>query len=211
VTGTCPVERTLLTARTNAGGVYQFPADLVPSTDDNTWYRLVYLSPSDAPDGKLLLWRSEDLEVYTQGTQFTFDTFDIADVTLLSPNSATPQSLPIQFAWNARSAGTDYYLWQLYDRKFTPIALERPALLHSTPSFTLTVASDPQLKPGSSLADGRFWDIVVATPAGYGNSWNINQVAFSSAAADQAALFKARRELAEHIVSAPYLWMGRGR
>ena len=185
---------------TNAAGIYSFPANEIPSTTNDTWYRVVYLNPSTAPDGRLLMWISDDLLTYEQGDPHRFDTFDIADVALGAPNSTTPQSFPVTFAWNARSVGTDYYIWEGYNGTFDLVAFENPGLLHSTASFTLNEPGDPQLDPQSDLAQVRFWDVLVISPAGYGVTFNTNRVVFATVAS-QSDVLAAKRALAERLAS----------
>ena len=186
---------------TNAAGIYSFPANEIPSTTNDTWYRVVYLNSSTAPDGRLLMWISDDLLTYEQGDPHRFDTFDIADVALGAPNSTTPQSFPVTFTWNARSVGTDYYIWQGYNATFDLIAIENPGLLHSTASFMLNGPSDPQLDPQSNLAQVRFWDVLVISPAGYGITLSTNRVTFAGVAANQTDVLVAKRTLAERLAS----------
>lgn len=202
VTSSCPQ---ITSATTNAVGTYSFPAGAsIPSTDDNTWYRVVYSSPSAAPDGKLLMWFSDELQVYQQGNSHLFDTFDIADVALGSPNSSTPRAFPVQFTWTARAVGGDMYLWESYDANFNVIAQASGSLMQTSPTFQLNSASDPQLAGGSALHGTQFWDVLVIAHSGYGYTWNTNRVAFSGVLADQGQVFAARRALAERLVNEPY-------
>lgn len=187
------------TATTDSSGTYSFAAgSSIPSTDDSHWYRLYYLNPALSPDGRLMIWYSDDLSTYTSGESHTFDTFDIADVTFSSPNSGNTQSFPVTFSWAARTGSSDYYVWELYADDYTVIAREYFSLMHSAPTFTLAGASDPQLVSGSSLSGAYYWDAVVISPAGFGYTYNAPRVALSSS--QQAASTTERRAvLSERI------------
>jgi bacillolysin len=189
--GTC---QNVTSATTDATGSYQFLAGPgIPSTDAYTWYRVLYISPSNQPDGRVLLWFSDDIAPYQQGSSLRMNTFDIGDVTLLTPNDSISRGFPVSFTWQARPVGGDYYYWELYDSDFDIIALEYSFLMHTSPSFTLNSASDPQLLPGSSLSGATYWDVVVVSPAGWGITWNSNRVAFPGAAASQTNVAAIRR------------------
>ncbi len=197
---TCSSAQTVATATTDANGSYSFLAGpSLPSTDANTWYRVLYISPSGQPDGRVLVWFSDDIATYVQGSSFRMNTFDIGDVTLVAPNDSTGRGFPVTFTWQARPVGGDYYIWQLYNSGFDVIAREYSFLMHTSPSFTLNSASDPQLLPGSSLSSATYWDVIVVSPAGWGLIWNSNRVAFSSAAASKTNVAAIRRARIERL------------
>lgn len=192
-------------ATTDANGFYRFPAGAsLPSTDDFTWYRVLYISPSDGPDGRVLIWFSDDIATYVQGSSLRMNNIDLGDVTLLAPNDSSRRGFPVTFTWQARPVGGDYYFWRLYNEDFDTIALEYPFLMHATPSFTLNGPSDSQLDPGSSFAGAAYWDVTVVSHAGWGITWNTNQVALSSGAAGQANAAAIRRARIERLADQLY-------
>jgi Zn-dependent metalloprotease len=197
----CGSASIVATATTDSAGTYRFAAGAnIPNTDDYTWYRVVYFTPSENPDGKLLMWVSDDIGTYVKGNVVLLDAFDIADVSFGAPNDATPRSFPVTFTWAPRAVGGDYYIWEGYDNQFNLIALENPYLLHTQASFKLNSASDKQLYPGSSLTGLTFWDAALGSKAGFGYPWNSGRVALAGAQALSAEAFATRRaQLAQRV------------
>src|SRR6185295_2665666 len=73
-------------ATTSSTGSYVFPAGAnLPNTDAQSWYRVVYENPSNQPDGRMFGWVGDDIGTYAQGDTIHLDTFDIGDVTFVSP------------------------------------------------------------------------------------------------------------------------------
>ena len=188
-------------ATTDAAGSYIFPAGAnIPNTDNFTWYRVMFVNPSNEPDGRMLVWFGDDIGAYVQGDLRRIDTFDIGDVTFVSPNTTTPSTFPMTFTWNARPVGGEYYYWELLDEGFEVIAMSYPFLMSTAPSITISSATDQQLVTGSSFAAAAYWDVVVVSRAGYGIPYNSGVVAFGSLAS-QAEALAARRALIERYAN----------
>jgi hypothetical protein len=161
---------------------------------------VVYENPSEQPNGLMLIWIGDDIGAYVQGDIRHLDSFDIGDVTYVSPNTTTPTTFPATFTWNARPVGGDYYFWQLYNQNFATIAKEYPFLMSTAASFTLSSAADKQLMQGSSFNGAAYWDVVVVSRAGWGISYNSGVVSFGSLAS-QAEAQASRRAMVERYAN----------
>ncbi len=166
---------------TDSSGNYSFPGTSVPSTA-NWFYRVVYRNPGQSLNGRLRAWISDRLDSYVQGDTYVFKTFDIGDVQLGSPNSSATSRYPATFTWTPRPIAGDYYLWQGYTATGQLVTMENPYLVHSTPRFTVSGPSDPQLYPGTgnNLSQVAYWNVGVVARGGTGLVMGANRVSLSA-------------------------------
>ncbi len=107
-TGDCPFSYNL-----NSEGYYYFPASwLTPGRS----YFVGFFNYFGTDEGMLDHWFTRELEPYVANSNIVMETFDIADVTLLSPASGATVSLPYVFQWTKRPASpSDSYRFRLYE------------------------------------------------------------------------------------------------
>ena len=96
---------------TGADGSYLFGS--VPSLGAGQVYYVRYRQDTD--DRYLFGWYGPEITVYTSGARQRGGSFDIANVTLLAPESGSSLPLPITFTWQQRGIPGDTYRWHLFD------------------------------------------------------------------------------------------------
>jgi hypothetical protein len=162
------------TLSTASDGSYRF-AD-VPSLNPGEHYYVRFLNTAET-DGRLWLWGTRELDSYTNGAAVALGDFDLADVTLLSPDAGALVSLPFTFRWTRRPATpSDSYEFDLWDwDDDDPFFYTDPPLGY-VDSFTLN-----NTPPGFATYTPYTWDIWIYSPdGGYGICFWSFYVGFSN-------------------------------
>ena len=94
------------------GGSYSFTG--LPSLVAGQKYYVRY-GPNTTNSDYLFAWYGPDITSYTAGESVPGGDFDIANVSLLSPDPGATLPLPITFTWQRRGVATDTYRWVLLD------------------------------------------------------------------------------------------------
>lgn len=148
---------------TDATGFYIF--DSVPALQSGQRYYVRYLNTTDT--SRLFRWDTPVYTTYGTAPMVIFDTFDIADIVLQSPQPGEV-SLPVTFTWASRPATpNDNYEFNLYDPTDNdPFFYTAPPLGNVT-SYTLG-----GLPAGFVYGVEYGWFISVYGPdGGYGESY----------------------------------------
>ncbi len=156
---------------TNASGRYEFAGP--PGLAAGQKYGVEFYNLTDP--SRLYFWDTLDLTAYTANTVVNSGDFDIADIDLLAPSAGSTVALPNTFQWTARGVAGDSYEFDLYDYD-TGNPWFYTALLGPVGSYALN-----SLPPGFALLTDYVWGVWVYGPQGYGASYSVYVVRFSSA------------------------------
>jgi hypothetical protein len=151
---------------TDSNGTYRFSGLNTLGSNESYWVR--YLNETRTP-GRLWWFECWDISTYTAGTNQHACSFDIADVSLGSPDGQTV-ALPETFYWTPRAGHLDDdYEFNLYDRWGDQWWWTDPALGY-TDRYTLNSL------PEDFWGGDYYWDLWFYTPAGYGWTLGANPV-----------------------------------
>jgi hypothetical protein len=100
------------TTTTDTNGRYVFPD--APTLLAGQKYYVLFGLNTVAPQ-YLGSWHGPDILSYISGLVTSGGDFDIANVTLVSPDTNAARSLPAQFTWQPRRLGAEGYRWRLLD------------------------------------------------------------------------------------------------
>jgi uncharacterized repeat protein (TIGR01451 family) len=182
---------TRATTTTDAGGNYIFRS--VPSLSPGQEYYVRFINPSANADGRLSAWFTRDLTTFQAGSQVNIGEFDLADITLKSPNPGATLKLPINFQWGRRTATpSDSYQLELFDPNGQSDVFSPP--LGYVGSYTMS-----SLPSGFTPSTEYGWAVWVNSPdGGIGASFYYNPIIFSNSAPNpkQTLSTAARRNLA---------------
>jgi hypothetical protein len=151
-------------ANTTTGSNGYFLFSNLPGLDPGQMYYVRYLNPGDAT--RLGSWSTRALTAYS-GDYVEIGRFDLANITLTSPNPGTTVGLPWTFEWNVRPATpSDSYEFNLLDlRDGDPWWWTSP--LGYTGNYRLN-----GLPPGFFGDTEYYWAVGVHSPdGGYGVSY----------------------------------------
>ncbi len=140
---------------TDQAGRYQFTA--APSLQANQQYQVEFYGNDSR---YLSWWDSFSIYTYTAGQMMAGGDFDIADVTLLSPDNAITVTLPLKFEWAPRLA-TPADSYQVGLVNYDTGDHWYSAQLGYASSYTLTTPP-----PGFTSGVQYAWGIWVTSPAG---------------------------------------------
>ncbi len=155
---------------TDSGGGYSFKNVPALSSEQADYVR--YTNGSDP--SRLSAWFTGVNQTYNGTSAVVFDTFDIADIMLLTPQAAATVSLPAVFTWYRRPASpTDSYEFDLVDpTDDSPHFFTLP--LGYKGSYTLD-----SLPPNFSKGVEYGWYVIAYSPdGGSGMSFYYNPVTF---------------------------------
>ena len=161
------------TTTTQADGSYEFMGVASLTSGQKYYVRFENTSNSDY----LAFWNSFQLTSYTAGTSAAGGDFDIANISLVSPEHGATTSLPQMFQWTRRSATTsDSYEFNLFDPTDNdPWWWTDPALGY-VGSYTLD-SLPAEFSAGTEYG----WNVWVYGPDdGYGVSYYYRGITFSS-------------------------------
>lgn len=178
---------TLMTTTTASDGTYRFTN--VPSLSSGQKYYVRYVNPSlNDSQGRLAAWGTRELTSYTAGTAVDLGTFDIADVTLVSPPPGASVTLPTTFSWNPRSATPqDSYGVAIYSTSGSLVNMQPP--VGYTGSYTMN-----SLPSGVSAGTTYLWSVYILWADGsvglayWGHSITFNTSRLVPGAPDSARL-----------------------
>ena len=140
-----------------------------------TYY--VRYGPNSIEPWCLFAWYGPDITSYTAGTSVHGGDFDIANVSLLSPDPGATLSLPITFTWQRRGVATDTYRWVLFDPS-DPSTGWITGDLGYVDSFTLS-----NLPSGAEHGKEYGWYVEVYNgPDSFGASFYYHPITFSATA-----------------------------
>jgi hypothetical protein len=164
------------TTTTDPDGRYSFAS--APSLGSGQQYYVRYSNPGGAYDGRLWFWRTRYLTSYSAGSGVAIGDFDIADISLVSPNHGAAVSLPYTFQWNRRPAtGSDSYEFNLLDPADNTPWWRTDPVLGYVGSHALS-----SLPSGFSANTPYGWYVAVFSPdGGYGASRYYHTVTFLNA------------------------------
>jgi 5-hydroxyisourate hydrolase-like protein (transthyretin family) len=148
-----------------ANGAYQFPN--MPGLTSGQIYSVRYLN-NEHVSGRLWTWRTPEITAYGYGSNYQLNDFDIADITLISPEDSGTVSLPASFQWTPRPATpTDSYEFDLHDPNGS--AWYRTTVLGYTGNYNLSDL------PILFYVDTPYlWFVAVYNDGGYGESFDRN-------------------------------------
>ncbi len=163
---------TLASTTTAANGSYSFHN--LPALSANQKYYVLYVS--DKSDGsKLAFWQTKTLTAYDGASIVTFETFDIANISLVSPDPLVTVSLPVTFTWTPRPATpSDSYVFDLYD------PMDSNLLPYTTPPLGYISSYRIQSLPDGYSTGGKYsWMLFIYSPdGGFGASHYSNLIFF---------------------------------
>ena len=169
-------------ATSDEDGYYRFIG--VPSLPAGETYFVYYYNHPDGgndPDDQFLWrWYGRDITAYTAGASIAGGDFDIADLLLTGPDTAST-TLPAIFTWTPRGLGGERYAWELFDPETgATLCSSDPA---DDPAFTLTAADFTNACGGSyGVEYGWFaWAVQGATwqnNQGFGDSYYFMSITF---------------------------------
>jgi hypothetical protein len=161
---------------TLADGTYAFYN--MPSLETGQKY-FAYFKNSAFKTGRLWYWQTRSLATYALGSQALLGNFDISDIILSSPSSPITVTLPVDFAWQVRSASpSDSYEFDLYEPlSGSPNFYTQPPLGH-VGSYRLSKL------PNGFLANTRYvWEVWAYSPDNaFGISLEARPIAFTPSA-----------------------------
>jgi hypothetical protein len=144
----------------------------MPALASGQSYYVRYLNNSD--DSRLYTWHTPVDKSYNGSSVVTFETFDIANIVLSSPEPGAAVKLPATFTWVMRPASpTDSYEFNLFDPNSDLEFYTDPPLGYVS-SYSLSA-----LPQGFSKGVEYGWGMGVVSPAGgYGMSFYYNPIMF---------------------------------
>ena len=178
---------TASTRTTGADGRYNFTG--MPALGAEQGYYVRYTNPGNSL--YVAGWWAPTITSYSAGSSTPGGDFDIANVSLLTPNDGVSLSLPVTFTWQKRTVPGDTYKWMIFDPS-NPATLWGTSDLGNVGSFTLTSL-------GSGMVTGKQygWYVLVQKGAdSFGASYYYQTIIFTSTGlAEPAALpLRAWRE-----------------
>jgi hypothetical protein len=105
-------EVTVATTSTDNDGRYQFLGIPTLSSGHNYYVRF---GPNVSHSDYVYLWFGPTISSYSHGASVHGGDFDIANVTLISPDHGATLPFPVTFTWNKRPVPSDTYSWLLFD------------------------------------------------------------------------------------------------
>jgi len=188
---------TASTTTTDSDGRYLLTG--APSLSAGQEYYVRY-GPNDTTPSYLYVWYGPPIDSYTSGARVSGGDWDIANVSLLSPENNVTLPLPITFSWQRREVATDTYRFRLFDPDSDQAWI-------SNDLGYVGAASMTGLPEGAQYGKGYGWDVRVYNgPASYGLTYYWRGIAF--AASGVAAL---ERELIPVLPDAERDLAGRSR
>lgn len=118
-------------------------------------------------------WYCNSFSNYTGGQSSRACDFDIAGITLVAPPPGATRTFPVTFMWESRGVTGDQY--QVYLRNYDDWGYHYSPLTAGT-SYTLDA-----LPPGFSYGSTNYWSIDVENNSGWGGSYYMRSLTFSSA------------------------------
>ncbi len=178
---------TASTRMTGADGRYNFTG--MPTLGAGQWYYVRYTNPGNSL--YVAGWWAPTITSYSAGSSTPGGDFDIANVSLLTPNDGVSLPLPVTFTWQKRTVPGDTYKWMIFDPS-NPADRWGTSDLGNVGSFTLTSL-------GSGMVTGKQygWYVLVQNGAdSFGASYYYQTIIFTSTGlAEPAALpLRAWRE-----------------
>jgi len=161
---------TRITTLTDANGAYNFRG--MPSLPIYHYYQISYPN-YERNDQRLGYWSCNSFRSYTAGQDYEACDFDIAGITLIAPPSGATRTFPITFMWQSRELVGDQY--QVYLRRYTPSSAYYYSSSTTGSSHTLN-----SLPSGFSYGPTNYWSVRVWNDYGWGESYYINPLIFSS-------------------------------
>jgi hypothetical protein len=154
------------TTTTQADGVYQFTS--APSLDSGLSYYVRYWNTTNATHVNYC--GGKDLISYTAGAAAAGGSFDIANISQVSPSNRADVTLPSTFQWTPRTGvSSDNYFFEIF----------KPDYSYWWASSDLGYVSQYTLNslPSSSFSTGTeyYWDVVVVGADSYCYSFDQNR------------------------------------
>jgi len=158
---------------TEPDGMYRFTG--LPSLSPIEEYWVVYENTAGTP-GRLEVWVTWPITLYTTGSRVHAGDFDVADISLVSPADGATVSLPHTFYWNPRPATpSDDYEFDLYDPADGDPWWGTDPTLGYVASYTLS-SLPSGFEPGTQYA----WEVWVGGPDGVGVPNHTRLITFSN-------------------------------
>ena len=136
-------------------------------------YQVAYPN-NERNDQRLAFWHCRAFTNYQAGQAYAACSFDVKGITLTSPNHGVTRALPVTFQWNARGIAGDHY--GVYLRRFSPSYAVFYSPMTEGTSYTLN-----SLPSGFSYDHTNFWAVDLSNTTGYGVSYYMHSLIFSSA------------------------------
>ena len=178
------------TARSSSNGCYSFSG--LAGLSAGRAYTVAY--ENDIDPSRLSYWWGPAVETYTAGTRQAGGSFDLANVSLVSPPGGNVSAFPITFIWQPRGIAGDTYRWSMVD----PETWDwwQTGDLGSADRVTLTV-----LPSGAQYGRQYCWQPQVLNGSnGYGQAYYCRYVTFLQSGAPPAEPFAKSDSIA------PPLW-----
>lgn len=160
---------TKIATLTNAAGAYHFRG--MAALPINHYYQAAYFN-YEGDNQRLSYWYCDSFRNYTGGQNYRACDFDVAGITLISPPNGATRTFPVTFMWESRELTEDQY--QVYLRNYDGGYYSSP--LTAGTSYTLN-----DLPSGFSYGATNYWSIDVENDYGWGGSYYMNSLTFSSA------------------------------
>jgi hypothetical protein len=163
---------TITSTTTAANGSYSF-RNLPALSTGQKYY--VFFANKAKDDSKLSSWQTKILTAYDGASIVTFETFDIANISLVSPDPWVTVSLPVTFTWTPRPATpSDSYEFDLYGP-----TNENP-FFHTDPPLGYVSSYRLQSLPDTFSKGAQYgWALFIYSPdGGFGTSYSCNPIIF---------------------------------
>ena len=161
---------TRVSTLTDGSGVYRFRG--MPSLPVGHAYQ-VYYSNYEGNNQRLGYWGCWSFTGYQAGATYQSCSFDVSGITLADPSSGATRAFPITFQWTTRGFTDDQY--QLYLRRYSPSYAYYYSSSTTGGSYTIN-----SLPSGFSYDDTNYWSVNVSNGEGYGASYYMRSIIFSS-------------------------------
>ena len=157
-------------AVTDAAGGYRFAG--LPTLTAEQLYVVRYRNLAN--DSRYLRYWESIISIYIAGNDVPGGDFDIADITLGSPDGTTPQALPVTFHWSKRAdSPEDSYEFELWDPA-SPNGLHfASGELGYVNEYVRDILPEG-FQPGVTY----IWSVLVHGPTGQGRSRETHRVVF---------------------------------
>ncbi len=174
---------TRVSTLTDGAGVFRFRG--MPTLPVGHTYG-VYYPNYEGDSSRLVYWSCYNFTRYQAGQTYATCSPDVAGITLQNPTSGASRSFPITFQWASRGLAGDWY--EVYVQRYDPSYAYYYSPSTTGASYTLT-----SLPAGFSYGPTNYWSVNVWNDSGYGASYYMNALIFSSSLTDLSTTAEPER------------------